>query len=82
MPHTSPGEPREGTTMANNLNLTYAKLARIRAELNMSQVHFAAVLGIGVRTYIRFEVNERRIPGPVARLVFMLKAYGIPKELK
>ena len=67
--------------MANNLNLTAKKLASIRAEHSMSQAHFAAVLGIGVRTYIRFEVGERKIPGPVARLVFMLTRFGVPKEL-
>ena len=68
--------------MAINLSLTGEKLATLRRRhFDMSQARFAQALGIAVRTYIRFEVGKRKIPGPVARLVFMLNRYGIPKEL-
>jgi hypothetical protein len=90
MPLRTTGEPRKGTTMADNLNLTSKKLARIRAQMypgeKQSKAKFARRLGISWRTYYRFETEERDVPKPIARLVEAIwyldkfrQQYGVPK---
>lgn len=42
--------------------LTAVQLKAIRKGLGMTQAAFAESLGIGLRTYVRFEKGQRRIP--------------------
>lgn len=48
--------------------MTAAELRAIRAEMQITQIEFAELLGVDVRTYKRWEGGERNIPGPAVLL--------------
>ena len=45
-----------------------------------SQEEVADLLGIGVRSHIRYTVGKAEVPPYLQRLVIMLAKHGIPKE--
>ena len=45
-----------------------------------SQEEVADLLGIGVRSHIRYTRGEAEVPPYLQRLVVMLAQHGIPKE--
>jgi transcriptional regulator with XRE-family HTH domain len=53
--------------------MTGAEFINRRKQLGMTQIEFARALGIGERTMRRYELDERAVPEPVARLVAILK---------
>jgi transcriptional regulator with XRE-family HTH domain len=56
--------------------MTGAQLRRIRQKLKLTQVQFAARLGIESNSLARLERDERRISEPLARLVRLLSRQG------
>lgn len=52
--------------MAKPRPMTAAELKRIREALGLTQPQFAEKLGIGMRTYVRYERDGRAVPLVVA----------------
>jgi transcriptional regulator with XRE-family HTH domain len=59
--------------MAKPRPMTAAELKAVRKGLGLLQADFAARLGIGVRTYIRYERGDRAVPLVVALAVRYLR---------
>jgi DNA-binding transcriptional regulator YiaG len=49
--------------------MTADEINRIREKLDKKQREMADLLGVDLRTYQRWEANERNIPGPAVLLV-------------
>lgn len=49
-----------------------AELRRLRTQLGLTQAQLAAKLDVTVTAVWRWEAGQRRIPGPVGRLVQLL----------
>jgi len=62
---------KKGITM----QITKIKLERL--QLGISQTKMAERLGVGLRTYQRYEMGERQIPKPVTMLHEALKRNAI-----
>jgi DNA-binding transcriptional regulator YiaG len=56
--------------------MTAKEFAGIRAAAGMSLTELAEYLGVQRRTVERYGAGERKIPGPVVKLMELLKAKG------
>jgi DNA-binding transcriptional regulator YiaG len=53
-------------------SMTGDQLRRLRFRWDLSQAAAAALIGVDGRTWRRWELGERNIPEPVARLVRLI----------
>jgi transcriptional regulator with XRE-family HTH domain len=54
--------------------MTGEELRQIRTRLGLTQGEFASRLGVWLNTVSRWEIGERKIPEPVARLAQLIAA--------
>jgi DNA-binding transcriptional regulator YiaG len=52
--------------------MTGEQLRRLRSRWDYTQAGAAALIGVDLRTWRRWELKERSIPPPVARLVRLM----------
>jgi DNA-binding transcriptional regulator YiaG len=63
--------------------MTNDQLRRLRYRWDYSQASMAALIGVDGRTWRRWELGERNIPEPIARLVRLLERLpGVWTELE
>jgi len=72
-----------GTAMRTiDLGMTKSQFNAALEALGLDQSSAATVLGIGRRSIIRYANGDAEVPDVVAKLIFLLKKRGIPKEFK